>query len=115
MNESILNSIKKLLGPSVVYDAFDDQIIIHINSVLRLLNQLGVGERGFSITGSTETWADFIPDDTTDFDAVISYTYQKVRLLFDPPQNSFLVNNIEKLCSELEWRLNVQADPGDML
>lgn len=114
MNESILNSIKSLLGPSVVYDAFDDQIIIHINSTLRILNQLGVGERGFFITGASETWDQFIPEDYEDFNDVITYTYQKVRLMFDPPQNSFLVTNIEKLCSELEWRLNVQADPGDM-
>ncbi len=114
MHDSILNSIKKLLGPSAIYDAFEDDIIMHINSVFRILNQLGVGERGFSITGPNETWDQFIPEDYEDFSDVITYTYQKVRLMFDPPQNSFLVTNIEKLCSELEWRLNVQADPGDM-
>lgn len=114
MTDSILDTIKTGLGPSLIYDAFDSDIIIHTNSVLNILNQLGVGVRGFRITGNTETWHDFIPEDTADFSSVISYTICKVRLLFDPPTNSFLVTNLEKLCSELEWRLNVQADPDNM-
>ena len=114
MGTSILNSVKKCLGPALVYDAFDEDIIFHVNTVLRILNQLGVGEKGFYISSADETWEEFIPENFEYFHDVITYTVCKVRLIFDPPTNSFLVTNLEKLCSELEWRLNVEADPGDM-
>lgn len=114
MNESILNSVKKGLGPSLIYNEFDADIIMHINTVLRILNQLGVGIKGFYITDNTAKWNDFIPENSDNFHDAITYTICKVRLMFDPPTNSFLVTNLEKLCSELEWRLNVEADPGEM-
>lgn len=114
MARSILTTVKQGLGPSIIYDAFDPELIIHINSVLRILNQLGVGVKGYSVTDASQTWEEFMPENTEHFDEAISYTINKVRLIFDPPTNSFLVANIEKLCSEFEWRLNVEADPGDM-
>ena len=110
MDESILTSIKKLLGISEDYDYFDQDIIMHINAALMILTQLGVGpSEGFLITDDTDTWSDFI-DDSTDLGSIQSYVYMNVKLVFDPPQNSFTVDSMTKLVNELEWRLNVAAD-----
>lgn len=84
-------------------------IIIHINSVFRILNQLGIGIEGYRIEDANNTWSEFIGDGIN-LDDVKTYTYLKVRLIFDPPTNSFLVNAIEKQIDELTWRLNVEAD-----
>ena len=112
MNESILNSIKKLLGLAESYTEFDTDIKIHINSVFAILQQLGVGpENGFRITGETETWADFIGTETA-IDDVKSYMYLKVRLMFDPPTNSSILKANEEYIKEFEWRLNVAVDNG---
>ena len=110
--DSILTSIKKLLGIAEDYTQFDTDIIIHINSVLMILTQLGVGpENGFAIEDETTSWSDFIPDSTTaKIEAVKSYVYLKVRLLFDPPQSSAVIESINRLISELEWRINVTAE-----
>ena len=113
-SDSILQSMKTALGPSGSDYIFDPQIAMFINGIRNQINQLGVGVRGFQITDGTESWSDFIPEDTEDFAQASLYMYCKVRLFFDPPTNSFLVDNLEKLMREAEWRLNVQADPGDM-
>lgn len=108
--ESILTSIKKMLGIEPDFTHFDNDIVIYINSALMVLNQLGVGpEAGFIITGNTEIWKDFLFD-RTDLEAIKTYIYLKVRLVFDPPTNSFLVDAIEKQISELEWRINIQSE-----
>lgn len=108
-SESILTSIKKLLGIGEEYEHFDLDIIIHINSVLMILTQLGVGPKdGFSIRDSSSVWTDFITTDQ--LEAVKSYVFLKVRLLFDPPQSSAAIESINRLISEFEWRLNVAAD-----
>lgn len=113
MDESILNTIKAMLGPDSAYEAFDTEIIIHINSTLSTLAQLGVGPRkGFRITGANETWQDFIGEDV-DLESVKTYIYCKVKMLFDPPSNSFVMKALEETCKELEWRLNVAVDPGE--
>ena len=110
MDESILTSIKKLLGITEDYDYFDQDIIMHINAAFMVLTQLGIGpSEGFLITDDTDTWSDFI-DDATNFGSIQSYVYMKVKLMFDPPQNSFTVDSMTKLVNELEWRLNVAAD-----
>ena len=108
--ESILTSIKKLLGIAEDYEHFDSDIIIHINSVFSILTQIGVGsDIGFSISDKTATWSDFISD-STNLEMVKTYVYLKVKLLFDPPLNSSVTNSMEKTISELEWRLNVEVD-----
>lgn len=108
--ESILTSIKKMLGITEEYKEFDQDIIMHINSVLMILNQLGVGPiEGFSITGDSETWSDFVQD-SKQYDAIKSFVYLKVRLLFDPSMSSVVKESMERLANELEWRLNVQAE-----
>ena len=110
MDESILVSIKKLLGITEDYDYFDQDIIMHINAAFMVLTQLGIGpSEGFIITDDTDTWSDFI-DDLTNLGSIQSYVYMKVKLMFDPPQNSFTVDSMQKLVNELEWRLNVAAD-----
>lgn len=112
MNESILNSIKKMLGIDADYDAFDTDVMININSVFMILQQLAVGPKeGFSITGPTETWADFLGE-RLDLQAVKSYMYLKVRMLFDPPTNSFTLDSMKNQATEFEYRLNLQAEGG---
>lgn len=109
---SILNSVKLALGIQPEDQSFDIDIIIHINSVFMILNQLGVGTAStFFITGATETWEDFLGD-STELNSVKSYIIMKARLIFDPPQSSYLVDSMGKLCAEFEWRLNSKAEEG---
>lgn len=111
--ESILASIKKMLGIDEEYTHFDADIIMHINSVLMILTQLGVGPtEGFVIEDDTSTWADFIPQiNAAQLNAVKSYVYMKVKLMFDPPLSSSVIESMNRQISELEWRLNVAVDP----
>lgn len=107
--DSILTSIKKMLGIAEEYEHFDPDIIMHINTVFMVLNQLGVGpEEGFTIEDSSSVWTDFVPD-TTKVEAIKTYIYLRVRLLFDPPNNNGTFDAINRSISELEWRLNVAA------
>lgn len=110
--DSVLDSIKKLLGIPKEYDAFDTDLIIHINSVFAILTQIGVGSpKGFSIKGSSDKWIDFIPEDNHLFESVRTYVYLKVKLLFDPASlSSAAIASTERLISELECRLNVSAE-----
>lgn len=110
MEESILISIKKLLGIAKEYNNFDTDIIIHINTAFLNLNQLGVGpSNGFRIEDSSNTWDEFLQD-SEKFDAVKTYIYLKVKLVFDPPLNSAVLEATKQSVTELEWRLNVQAE-----
>lgn len=110
MEESILVSIKKMLGITKEYIHFDQDIIMHINSVFMILNQLDVGPtKVYSISSEFDTWKDFLSDDNS-LSAVKSYIYLKVKLLFDPPSSSSMLDSINRQISELEWRLNVSAE-----
>ena len=113
--ESILNTIKKLLGITTEYKAFDADLVVYINSAFSILRQLGVGpEEGFSISGADETWDDFIAEDPARLRLVRSYVYMKVRLMFDPPtQSSALLESMKEQVREFEWRLNVEVDPKE--
>ena len=112
MTESILDTIKKLVGPSITYDAFDFDLMIHINSAFTILNQLGLGPiEGFKITGPNETWSDFLGENTINLEAVKTYIYLKVRMAFDPPTSGAMTDAYKEMIKELEWRLNVQVDP----
>lgn len=107
--ESILTSIKKMLGIEESYEHFDQDIIMHINSVFMVLNQLGVGPvEGFTIEDDTSIWTDFMPD-ITKVEAIKSYIYLKVKLLFDPPSSSVVTESYKRMIDEYEWRLNVAA------
>lgn len=108
--DSILTSIKKLLGIEEEYTQFDSDVIMHINTVFLNLTQLGVGPaEGFLIEDDSATWDDFIGD-SNQLQAVKTYVYLKVKLLFDPPLSSSVTESINRIISELEWRLNVAVD-----
>lgn len=102
-----------MLGINEEYEHFDTDIIIHINTIFMTLTQLGIGPvNGFIIKDKTTVWSDFLGD-AIRAEATKSYVYLKVRLLFDPPANSFLVEAIKNQATELEWRLNIQTVGGD--
>lgn len=108
---SILTSIKKLLGIPEEHTEFDADIITHINSVFMILNQIGLGPPdGFSIDDDNATWEEFLGEDVKNFESVKTYVYSKVKLLFDPPLSGSAMTSLEKLISELEWRLYVEAE-----
>jgi hypothetical protein len=116
MVESILTSIKKLLGITEEYTHFDSDIIMHINTVFMTLNQLNVGPSGgFMIEDKTTTWDEYIdtssePDKLNQLSAVKSYMHLKVKLLFDPPLGSAVMESMNRMINELEWRLNAESD-----
>lgn len=109
MAESILTSTKKILGIDENYTVFDLDIIIHINSVFSKLEQLGLGPvNGYMISDKTATWDAFTSD--LRLNMVKSYMYLSVRLLFDPPQTSYLIEALRKQVEEMEWRMNVTRE-----
>lgn len=116
MISSILNSTKKILGIDHSYTAFDHDITTHINAVFSTLNQLGVGPPdGFYIEDHDETWAMFQTDPITEevyvpnnqLHLVKSYMYLRVRMMFDPPTTSYLIDSMQKQIDQMEWRLSV--------
>lgn len=110
--ESILTSIKKMLGIAEEYTHFDMDLIMHINSVLMGLTQIGVGpSNGFHIEDGSAVWDDFLQG-ASNLEAVKSYVYLKTRLLFDPPQSSAVMESMKNMINELEWRISVTVDPG---
>jgi hypothetical protein len=109
MTESILNTIKQMLGIPTTDTAFDTDVITNINAVFMTLNQIGIGpETVYSITGITETWSDFLTDPAM-YSGVKTYMYLKVRVAFDPPGTSYLLDAMKNQILEWEWRLSVQV------
>lgn len=110
--ESILTSIKKLLGITEEYEHFDIDIIMHINSAFSVLTQLGVGpEEGFHIEDDSTEWSEFLFEDTR-LEMVKTYIYLKVRLAFDSTNlSSAVIESINRQINEFEWRINVVVDP----
>lgn len=104
--DSILNSIKSMLGIDGEDTNFDRELIIYINGALMIINQLGVGPSGYTIAGKTNTWDEFL-EDRTDLELVKTNIYLRVRLIFDPPQNSFLVAAIKEQITEYDWRIEL--------
>lgn len=112
-SESILISVKGSLGIPENYECFDQQILFHLNSVMAILPQIGVGPpEGFIVEDETATWGDLIGDtsDKNKFLYVKSYVYLRVRLLFDPPSSSSAIDAMERQLRELEWRITVTHD-----
>jgi hypothetical protein len=110
MSDSVLDTTKKVLGVAPGYDVFDVDIIMHINSVFSTLHQLGVGPATpFVITDNSDLWSSFMGTNTA-IESAKSYVWAKVRLSFDPPATSFGIEALERLCKEIEWRLNVQSE-----
>lgn len=108
--ESILTSIKKLLGIEEEYEHFDADLIMHINSVFMILTQIGVGpSEGFMIQDAESVWTDFLPANSN-LEAVKTYIHLKVKLVFDPPTSSAVIESMNRMINELEWRLNLAVD-----
>lgn len=113
MKDSILEDVKKRLGLDEEYTPFDRDIVMDINAAMLTLRQLGVGPaKGFSVSGSEETWSQFLGEQFADLEAVKTYIALKVRLSFDPPATSFVIDSIQRQLEELEWRLNMQVEEG---
>lgn len=108
--DSILTSIKRLLGIEKEYTQFDPELVIFINSVFGILFQLGVGPKDepFVITGETEKWTEFIDDEQ--IETVKSYVFMKVKLLFDPPSSSSVLSSYQELIKEFEWRCHIDSE-----
>ena len=110
MQESILVSVKKLLGIAPEYEVFDTDIILHINSALSVLTQLGIGpSKGYMIRDANDLWSDFVKDDPRQ-ELLKVYVYLRVRLIFDPPSSSSVIEAINNQIKESEWRLTVVSD-----
>ena len=111
-NDSILTSIKKLMGLTEEYDAFDQDILILINSVLFELEQIGVKEKdGFALSDKTAVWSDYSDDDRL-LNALKPYIYMKTKLTFDPPTSSGALDSMNRIIDRFEWRINLYADTG---
>lgn len=109
--ESILLTIRTMLGIEDDFDGFDTEILAGINSAIFSLSQIGVGPSGgMTVTGDVETW-DTLFDSVPNLEAVKSYIWLKTRLEFDPPSTSYLIQAIERNIQQLEWRLQVEVDP----
>ena len=108
--DSILDTIKKMLGLETDYTDFDTDIIVLINSALMTLTQIGIGpSSGFTISDNSKTWVDFIGDSES-LEGVKAYVYMKVRIIFDPPTSATVLEAINRNITELEVRLNIQAE-----
>lgn len=106
-----MTSTKKILGIAEDYTVWDLDIITHINTAFSTLTQLGVGPaEGFMIEDATADWTDFISDNDLQYNSVKTYVYLRVRMLFDPPGTSYLIEAMNKQIEELEWRLNVHRE-----
>ena len=111
-NDSILTSIKKLMGLTEEYDAFDQDILILINSVLFELEQIGVkAKEGFVLSDKTAVWSDYSDDDRL-LNALKPYIYMKTKLTFDPPTSSGALDAMNRIIDRFEWRINLYADTG---
>lgn len=110
MSDSILISTKKALDVPENYDVFDQNIIMHINSVFSTLSQLGIGpEEGFEIEDDTSLWSHFLGGNAK-FNFVKTYMFLQVKLLFDPPGTSFLQDSIKEKIKELEYRIVTEVE-----
>lgn len=107
---SILDSVKVFCKIPAGYDVYDDELICLINVELNTLNQAGIGVTGFQITNNTSKWNDFLGEDETKQSLGKQFVWQRVKLKFDPPANSFVQEAILKSTDEMIWRANVQAE-----
>lgn len=114
VQDSILDSVKLGLdGIDPENTDFDDQLILHINSILRILYRLGVGTKNFRITDRTATWSDFLGNQTDVMDAVAQYVALKIKYFWDPPTTGASTGALKEMIDELEFTLNIYVDPGE--
>ena len=110
MANSIFNSVKKVVGLLGDDGSFDEDILLHINSVVSTLRQLGLSiPADFYVRDDVQTWQNFLGE-FRDLDLVKSYMAMKVRIMFDPPSSSFGLASMTEMVTEFEWRINVLTD-----
>jgi len=109
-NESILKTIRQMIGPDEIYKHYDPEIIIHINSALADVTRFGIGpEEGLSISDESATWGQLIQDNKK-LNNVVTYIYLSVKLVFDPPNNAALLASLQARHDKLEWCLEVASE-----
>jgi hypothetical protein len=115
IQDSILDSVKLALdGIDPDNTDFDDQLILQINGILRILYRLGVGTKGFRVTDRTQVWSDFLGDQENDIrDMVPLYVGLKIKYYWDPPTTGASTNALKEMIDELEFTLNIYVDPGE--
>ena len=110
---SVLNTTKKLLGLDADDYSFDSDICIGINSAILTLSQLGLeGKEGFIVTDDTQEWSDYLNDNKL-LPMVQQYIHLKTKMSFDPPQNSFVCENLKQIITELEWRIRMVSETNN--
>ena len=110
---SVLNTIKKLLGLDADDDSFDSDICIGINSAILTLGQLGLGgTEGFIVTSDEQEWSDYLNDNKL-LPMVQQYIHLKTKMSFDPPQNSIVCENLKQIITELEWRIRMVSETNN--
>lgn len=109
LSNSVLNTIKEMIGPSQFYDTYTQDLIVLINSSLMVLAQMSVVKEGTRIKDETTTWSDIV-DDRADLEGIKEYIYLKVKLTFDPPASSTIQASYADRAKELEWRLYAFSD-----
>lgn len=112
ITDSILGSIKQMIGLPTDYEVFNPNVIYLINTYLNVLNQQGVGQNGFAITGEAQTWAQFLGEDKAKFAMAIDYVYVRTKRIFDPSSSSAVMQALKEESDELGWRMNVEAYKG---
>lgn len=113
--DSILTTIKKLLGIDETDVSFDTDIIVSINTAIPFLSQMGIGPpNGFIVTSNDQKWTDYISDATINLEGVKSYLYLKTKLIFDPPTNSTVIQSIDNSLRELEWRMMLAVETNNL-
>lgn len=113
--DSILSSIKKLLGLDVEDTSFDIDVMMAINTIIPVLSQMGVGpSNGFIVTSSLNTWNDYITDDSINLQGIKTYIYLRTKMIFDPPTNAAVITAINNNIKELEWRMMLAVETNNL-
>ena len=113
--ESILDTIKKSLGIDLVDDSFDGDIILNINTTIFSLSQMGIGpSNAFIVTSKEDKWTDYLANMTINLEPAKTYIYLKTKLVFDPPTNSTVIENINNNLKELEWRMMLAVETNNL-
>ena len=113
--DSILTTVKKLLGIDEEDVSFDTDIIVSINTAIPSLSQMGIGPpNGFIVISKDQKWTDYIRDTTINLEGVKTYLYLKTKLIFDPPTNSTVIQSIENNLKELEWRMMLAVETNNL-
>lgn len=108
--DSILDTLLQLLNDDPDAPAYKLDVMTFANGVFGRLKNLGIGPKeGFYITDSGDSWDDFM-DEGPERAAVQTYMFMKVKLIFDPPQNSTVLQSYERLVNEFEWSAAMDSE-----